>query len=736
MKNLRNKGFTLVELLAVILILGVLAILIVPKVKVMYNDSKEKIAKENANRLVKVFEEYYVKGSYKDQSVACNYNFETGANNCTDIGITGDLPDSGYAFVNNDGEINGYAQFGEYSFSIENGVPIFLGNCGIKSDYDYTGHEETISTACRGYYKLEVWGAQGGTYSETRIGGYGGYSQGIVNLQANTTLYVNVGGQGASSLNNVGCVGSPGGFCSGGYNGGGKSFYANSERWGAGGGATHIALSSGTLASFDTNEDGVADSNEINNILIVAGGGGGAYSAWDGGSAGGYIGNSGYLRDGYTQSIGGSQLSGGTGSTSGSFGLGGSITENNGTGGGAGFYGAGSGVASSAGGGSGYIGNSNLINKSMYCYGCTEINDDNTKTVDSNGSGKDAACPNGYDSNAVSKCAKEGNGHVRITYMGTSYSSYIASITHTLSAGDVITFSTVGEHTYNVPDSGRYKLEVWGAQGGSYNSSYKGGYGGYSSGVVNLVAGNTLYVNVGGNGVSGITGSLAGGYNGGGNGYGGPCSSDRYGASGGGATHIAFSNGTLASFDGNNDGVGSSTEIRNIIIVAGGGGGSHYMYAAYGSGASGGGYVGNTAAWTNAGHNYYVQPTGGTQNSGGSIGYSYSTRTITYAKFGQGQNFQGGNCGEGSGGGGGFYGGGAGSFTPGAGGSGYIGNSNLVDGVMYCYGCTESNADSTKTINSNGSNKDAGCPNGYSADPISKCAKANSGYAKITYLGE
>ena len=55
---------------------------------------------------------------------------------------------------------------------------------------------------------------------------------------------------------------------------------------------------------------------------------------------------------------------------------------------------------------------------------------------------------------------------------------------------------------------------------------------------------------------------------------------------------------------------------------------------------------------------------------------------------------------------------------------------------MYCYGCTESNGDRIKTINSNGSNKDAGCPNGYSADPISKCAKANAGYAKITYLGE
>lgn len=46
-------------------------------------------------------------------------------------------------------------------------------------------------------------------------------------------------------------------------------------------------------------------------------------------------------------------------------------------------------------------------------------------------------------------------------------------------------------------------METWGAQGGSYNSTYHGGYGGYSVGYVKLNEGDKLYINVGGSGKSG-----------------------------------------------------------------------------------------------------------------------------------------------------------------------------------------------------------------------------------------
>lgn len=71
--------------------------------------------------------------------------------------------------------------------------------------------------------------------------------------------------------------------------------------------------------------------------------------------------------------------------------------------------------------------------------------------------------------------------------------------------------------TYKAPYTGKYKLEVWGAQGGTVQG-YTGGYGGYSYGETCLNQEEEIYIAVGGAGV-GATGagqSLAGGYNGGG----------------------------------------------------------------------------------------------------------------------------------------------------------------------------------------------------------------------------
>ncbi len=82
------------------------------------------------------------------------------------------------------------------------------------------------------------------------------------------------------------------------------------------------------------------------------------------------------------------------------------------------------------GGGSGYIASSKLasvdnIRKSMYCYNCQEAlnteTDSSIFTVSTTGTSsyRDTTnCPNGYSSDPVAKCAKVGNGHARITYLG------------------------------------------------------------------------------------------------------------------------------------------------------------------------------------------------------------------------------------------------------------------------------------------------------------------------------
>ena len=84
-------------------------------------------------------------------------------------------------------------------------------------NYAYTGAVQSV-TLPKGVYKLEVWGAQGGSYS-SYYGGAGGYSVGVLTLTANTTnLFVYVGGQPTTSTSSSVTI-------AGGFNGGGKARY-------------------------------------------------------------------------------------------------------------------------------------------------------------------------------------------------------------------------------------------------------------------------------------------------------------------------------------------------------------------------------------------------------------------------------------------------------------------------------------------------------------------------------
>ena len=178
---------------------------------------------------------------------------------------------------------------------------------------------------------------------------------------------------------------------------------------GGGGGATHISLVNGLLYSLESS---------IENILIVSGGGttGGNrdYDKYTGGSGGGFSGaeskkssnrgsisNASYQNTGFAFGIGQKGVS--------------SIEDNcvaEGNGGGCGcfycvFSNQSTGKESNSAGadGSGYIENTLLTNKVMYCYDCEESSEESTKTISTTCSEK---TPTSY-------CAKKGNGYARIT---------------------------------------------------------------------------------------------------------------------------------------------------------------------------------------------------------------------------------------------------------------------------------------------------------------------------------
>ena len=574
-------------------------------------------------------------------------------------------------------------------------------NVGKVWNYDYTGGEQTFTAPVSGTYKLETWGAQGtentGTSGKT-LGGYGGYSVGKAVINKANNLYVVVG-------NKAAIRGIP-------FNGGGKGDFP-------GGGATHIAINNnlGELSNYV---------NSVSSLLMVAGGGGGddAASGYEtavtpivSGSGGGYIGNESPFRPGY----GGTQTTGGSGYKNGSFGKGGDSGSNSdsGSGGGGGFFGGGSGSTGAwdcGGGGSGYIGNSLLTEKAMYCYNCAESNETSTKTIST-------SCVN---ATPTEKCAKSGNGYARITLISsptnitTDKVTIIAQERTSQSLKNITGKSiscklkikkisrtekkvyngptewmfdyTGGEQVFTSPTTGTYKLETWGAQGGSRNG-YIGGYGGYSIGTITLSKSQNLYINVGGNGTTKI-----GGYNGGGNRPSGD-TTGWYAGSGGGATHIATVSGLLSTLENSK---------FDILIVSGGGGGATSSSTYNANGGSGGGYMGSTIKG----------PTGGTQTIAGTNAKGGIT-----GSFGKGAD----STNEGAGGSG-FFGGGSGLHPDigysGAGGSGYIGNPLLTEKSMYCYNCQESSEESTKTASTT-------CVN---ATPTANCAKQGNGYAKITLI--
>ena len=276
----------------------------------------------------------------------------------------------------------------------------------FKTEYifNYTGAEQVFTVPKTGTYKLETWGAQGGksimngAYQD--IGGYGGYSIGFISLNKDETLYIYTGGHGSDGKINV--ADSLGGF-----NGGGNGHWdkKDDDASGGGGSATHISRVAKLLFNLENNKS---------DILIVSGGGGGAAWNYTSGNGGGFNGTIGYKSEAL-YSVNGTQISGYK------FGQGGHGSDSAGTpggGGGGGYFGGYGGYiadvndhlndAIPGAGGSGYIGNSLLTNKAMYCYNCTESSEETTKTVST-------TCA---EETPTENCAKKGNGYARITYIG------------------------------------------------------------------------------------------------------------------------------------------------------------------------------------------------------------------------------------------------------------------------------------------------------------------------------
>lgn len=432
---MNKKGFTLIEVLAVVVILGLLVAIISPTVKNLLGDSEDVLSKEQIDMVINATKKYMVEHSelLPDEGSVISYNLselvEDGAiDNDKIVDPKSREKLEGCVVISYNTDFSQY----EYIYTEDSS------NCMV-STFDYVGHEQSFVARKSGYYKLETWGAQGGnTPNSDKAGGstikagMGGYSTGIVNLTSGETLYIFVGQMGVTVNSS-----DPANTVYAYPNGGAVRTRLDSNNifFNGGGASTHISRENKLIENLEPTS---------NSLLIVAGGGGGVCNWWgkdsDGGSGGGYVGGSTTNNYSNNNSTGGTQsdagLAGGNPNgynrsgeyNAGKYGQGGGIltygsrTDASVSGaGGGGYYGGGASWGGSGAGGSSYIGNVLLTNKSMYCYNCEESSSAATLTISTTGSSdlRDTVnCPNGYSDSPISKCAKAGNGYAKITYLG------------------------------------------------------------------------------------------------------------------------------------------------------------------------------------------------------------------------------------------------------------------------------------------------------------------------------
>ena len=562
-------------------------------------------------------------------------------------------------------------------------------------NFDYTGAVQSI-TLPKGTYKLECWGAQGGYSSsnsgiEVGMGGKGGYSVGTITLNQKTPIYIYAGGVGSISGN---------GKADGGFPNGGSSWASDtSEGAGGGGGSSDIRIGTDSLHA---------------RVIVAGGGGGGGEDNETGGYGGGETGGT-----------SGSGTPGSQTAPSGYFGIGGH-TSHDGGGGGGGWYGAcpaGGQTTpatsnswddtSGSPGGSGYVYTSSTAKN--YPNGCL-VNSThyltNAKTIAGN---KSFPSPSG-----TSETGHSGNGYCRITVIECNSTALYGKLNGSMkkatsiyfkmnnkiygigadnSSNTNMNFSYTGSVQTATLDPGKYILECWGAQGGSY-SSYSGGAGGYSIGTITLSQRTNLYIYVGGQPATQTsTGATSGGFNGGGAGCSRTYNDSTYGQGGGGASDIR---------------IGQDSFYARVIVAGGGGGSSSEdsFTTKYGGGTSGGSSAsGYGATQTSAGTN-------------GLFGQGGAATT-----FGTNYNYGSG------GGGGGFYGGGACSSysdstnyrTYNGGGSGYVYTSNTASN--YPSGCLLNSSYYLTNAQTISGNQNFQSPTGDT-----ETGHVGNGYVKITKL--
>ena len=160
----KNKGFTLVELLAVIVILALIALIATPIILNVINDAKKQAAKDSAYGYMDAVEKYIVSSELEDESIPDGTYRVEDLNK--KISVKGSIPDNGTIKIESgsvkrydigiDGYVvsNGEIKKVSKTKSFKNGTEVYYNPVSGKKCDDYTEANSTKETksGCMKWY--------------------------------------------------------------------------------------------------------------------------------------------------------------------------------------------------------------------------------------------------------------------------------------------------------------------------------------------------------------------------------------------------------------------------------------------------------------------------------------------------------------------------------------------------------------------------------------------------------
>ena len=158
---MNKKAFTLVELLAVITILGLLAIIIIPKVTKTINDSEQKTNMASARNLIQAATYKTTNNEITGKVENKKINYTTGEN-VNYLDYTGTKPTNGQVHIKSNGQIAMAVKFGDncylkaYNSDDITTIPYNESTCGANQDV-FTNYEmPELATTGPGLYESQT----------------------------------------------------------------------------------------------------------------------------------------------------------------------------------------------------------------------------------------------------------------------------------------------------------------------------------------------------------------------------------------------------------------------------------------------------------------------------------------------------------------------------------------------------------------------------------------------------